>query len=121
MPCSGLRVTYCLFAPESRSETSGDGVGDEPGPSTGKPPLRCGTPINSAADAGDSTAAGGTVLEPAFEAAPGADAAAPGAPSKGGTSRGTGAAGTADAAGDADDDTDAEAEGEAAGAGFGAT
>ena len=84
--------------------------------------MRCGTPINSAADAGESTAAGGIALEPEFEAAAGADAAAPGAPSKGGTSRGTEAAGAdraADVPDDADDGTDAE--GGVTGAGFGAT
>ena len=119
-----MRWAHGLLAPESPSGTSGDGVGVELGPSTGKPPLRCGTPISSAADAGDSTAAGGTPLEPAFDADTGADAAAPGAPSKGGTSRGTKAAGTggtADAPDGADADPDADAEGETTDAGFGAT
>lgn len=112
-----MRWAHGLFmsTPDADSGTSGVGVGADPGSSAGKPPLRCGTPISSAADAGDRIPAGDVPLEPAFDADTGDDAPAAGSPSKGGTPRETEGEPATDA--EASEATGATG---ATGAGFGA-
>jgi hypothetical protein len=97
------------------SGASGVGVGVEPGPSDGNPPLPgvvpVGSPIKAAASGADMP------LTPALDAATGLDAAPCGAPSKGGNSRGA----EASKAPEALEACDAAGATGATGAGFGAT